>query len=877
MAELNGTEGDDIINGSGENDIIDGKGGNDTLNGLDGDDWIIGGSGNDYIRGGAGDDTLDAGAGDDIITPGSGRDIIDGGDSNDTVWFRWIVANEEHSIAPKLLTIANDTDNGAHEAEFSAEAAEFKALYIANQGFREQNISLWIDMQNGYSFNYFDMDDGEIQEDSGLRKKTFMNIENVTADTMVGEDENGQFVYGSAIIEGDGQANVIFSGEGDDWLFGNGGNDQLHGTKGKDMLDGGDGDDHLRGGAGNDVLIGGAGADRLDGGDGNDDLALYVDSDTSVDVNLQTGVGYGGHAEGDELIGIEDVHGSAYSDTLIGDAADNLLLGFGGDDIIAGGDGHDVLIAHDGEDQLHGGSGDDIIYGGSENDTVIGGDGHDSMFGGEGNDDLRGGDGGDVLHGNAGNDYLRGGNGIDRLYGGSGDDVITPGADHDTLDGGEGQDTAWFRWISANDESNAGQELLSMANNSYNPEEHPEYSYFTEEAAAFKELYNANDGFGSYDVSLWVDLADGYSFNYYDAIVEIHDGAQTTLQHVNGLSRNTLLNIENVTANAFAAEDGRGNPIYGLVVLEGDDNDNEFIGGVWHDRLFGNGGDDTLDGAEGNDVLIGGAGNDTFISGAGADRMDGGEGVNDTAVYVGSKEGVSVYLDGRAGSGGDAEGDTLTRLEDIQGSAFGDTLIGNNAENHLAGYNGHDVMDGGKGDDSLSGGLGNDELTGGSGNDMMFGEHGHDFLVGGSGHDFLSGGTGRDTLYGGNGDDQLYGDDGADDIIGGNGNDTLNGGAGMDTLSDDGDGMDTFTGGAGADLFTFDTSDGVNTITDFSVAERDKIIIMTGDYLFNIENVTVADNGDHTDILYDSRVVMTLNDIDHNDVIENFDSYFEIW
>ena len=101
----------------------------------------------------------------------------------------------------------------------------------------------------------------------------------------------------------------------------------------------------------------------------------------------------------------------------------------------------------------------------------------------------------------------------------------------------------------------------------------------------------------------------------------------------------------------------------------------------------------------------------------------------------------------------------------------------------------------------------------------------------------------------------------------------------MDTLSDDGDGMDTLTGGAGADLFSFDTSNGVNTITDFSVAEGDKIIIMTGDEKdgFEIEDVSIADNGDHTDIVYDSRVVMTLNDIDHTDVIENFDSYFEIW
>ena len=77
----------------------------------------------------------------------------------------------------------------------------------------------------------------------------------------------------------------------------------------------------------------------------------------------------------------------------------------------------------------------------------------------------------------------------------------------------------------------------------------------------------------------------------------------------------------------------------------------------------------------------------------------------------------------------------------------------------------------------------------------------------------------------------------------------------------------------------------MNTITDFSVAERDKIIISRDDYEvtdkdandFGRIKVSIADNGDHTDILYDSRVVMTLNDIDHADVIANFDSYFEIW
>ena len=143
----------------------------------------------------------------------------------------------------------------------------------------------------------------------------------------------------------------------------------------------------------------------------------------------------------------------------------------------------------------------------------------------------------------------------------------------------------------------------------------------------------------------------------------------------------------------------------------------------------------------------------------------------------------------------------------------------------------------------------------------------------------------NDELQGGDGDDELYGGSGDDWLLGGEGNDHLRGGDGMDTLSDDGDGMDTLTGGAGADMFTFETSDGVNTITDFSVAERDKIIISRDDYEvtdkdandFGRIKVSIADNGDHTDIVYDSRVVMTLNDIGHTDVIENFDSYFEIW
>ena len=174
---IDGDDGDDFLIGVSGNDEMNGGGGDDSLiagtgddimAGGAGDDWLLGGEGNDHLRGGSGDDRLEAGDGDDIITSGSGNDIVDGGAGTDTVWYRWIVANEDHSIAPKLLSIANDADNGGNGFNY-ADEAEFKD--IENQGFREQNISLWVDMQNGYSFNYFDMDVAEIQADFGLRRK----------------------------------------------------------------------------------------------------------------------------------------------------------------------------------------------------------------------------------------------------------------------------------------------------------------------------------------------------------------------------------------------------------------------------------------------------------------------------------------------------------------------------------------------------------------------------------------------------------------------------------------------------------------------------------------------------------------------------------
>jgi hypothetical protein len=106
------------------------------------------------------------------------------------------------------------------------------------------------------------------------------------------------------------------------------------------------GRDTLLGGAGNDTLRGGAGADSLNGGAGIRDLADYSTSDVAVNVDLtRTGAQSGGHAEGDTLVGIEDVLGSRFNDVITGDGnSSNRLWGGDGDDTIFGGSGYDTIM-----------------------------------------------------------------------------------------------------------------------------------------------------------------------------------------------------------------------------------------------------------------------------------------------------------------------------------------------------------------------------------------------------------------------------------------------------------------------------------------------------------------------------------------------------
>ena len=124
---------------------------------------------------------------------------------------------------------------------------------------------------------------------------------------------------------------------------------------GADQLTGGSGVHHLSSGRGNDILRGGAGADVLDGGAGID-LASYYGSWVKVVVNLTTGTGSGGDAQGDSLTRIENLSGSQVGDALFGSAGANTLSGWWGDDYIVGVGGQDTLAGGAGADRFAYGS-----------------------------------------------------------------------------------------------------------------------------------------------------------------------------------------------------------------------------------------------------------------------------------------------------------------------------------------------------------------------------------------------------------------------------------------------------------------------------------------------------------------------------------------
>jgi Ca2+-binding RTX toxin-like protein len=348
-----------------------------------GPNTINGTAGNDVLNGTVGIDVVNALAGNDTLYGGDGDDELNGGDGDDKL----------HS------GLGADDLNGGNGTDFAYYTTSDAAV----------TVNLTTNIHSG----------GHAEGDS------FTSIERV---------------YGSIYndhITGDGLANA---------LYGHNGNDTLLGMAGHDSLFGGNGNDTLGGGEGNDTFDGGAGADQIDGDLGTDTLT-YASSNAGVTVNLLTNVNTGGHAESDDILGVEKVTGSQYADNITGDDLANTLSGGLGDDVLNGGGGNDILIGGAGADQLDGGAGtaDFAYYTASAAAVTVnlttnvnmGGDAEgDSLFNIE------------RAYGSLHNDSLTGNGLANSLYGYNGNDTLNGMAGNDYLHGGTGADTFVFSGLS---------------------------------------------------------------------------------------------------------------------------------------------------------------------------------------------------------------------------------------------------------------------------------------------------------------------------------------------------------------------------------------------------------------------------------------------
>ena len=165
--------------------------------------------------------------------------------------------------------------------------------------------------------------------------------------------------------------------------------------------------------------------------------------------------------------------------------------------------------------------------------------------------------------------------------------------------------------------------------------------------------------------------------------------------------------------------------------------------------------------------------------------------------------------------------------ETIQAGAGADTVRALAGDDTISGGGGENYLRGDEGNDSIGGGAGFDDINGNMGNDTCVSGGGDDWVVGGKDNDSLSGSDGQNLVYGNLGNDTCDGGAGNDTVRGGQDNDVVIGGAGDDYVSGD-KGSDTMTGGIGADIFHSFGDAGIDRVTDFSLAQGDRVQLDPG-------------------------------------------------
>lgn len=548
--------GDDHVTGSSRANTLWGHEGDDTLIGLGGDDSLFGGTGNNTLDGGDDSDTLVSGSGNDTLLGGNGNDTLIAGAGNDTI----NGGNGDDSIHAEE---GDDTINAGAGNDHIWESDGSDTIDggadndIIEGGDGNDTISGnggADDLDGGNGVDMVDYTFSTVNWNLDLTLETA--TPHIGAAESVRNFEGARMGSGNDVVRGTTGANNIYGGAGRDELRGLAGNDWLNGEANDDVLNGGSGDDFILGGSGSDT-------------------ASYADDSAGVLVDLNVVGIQNTFGSGNDLLeNIEHLIGSAHSDFLFGTAGANQLSGGSGDDQMFGRDGADILTGGGGNDNLYGGLGNDVLSGGTgsdwanysleaagvlidlttENAQNTVGAGFDTLISIE---NVIGTASGDLLNGNSNTNRLEGGAGNDVVNGAAGNDELFGGAGSDTLNGGTGND------------------LL--------------------------------DGGTGTDWALYTTgLASGVTIDLYVAN-----------QNTGGAGNDTLNNIENVWATAFADS------------LTGNDVANELRGEGGNDWLWGNGGDDVVNGGSGNDAVAGGTGADDVIGGLGNDHLWGGANADD--------------------------------------------------------------------------------------------------------------------------------------------------------------------------------------------------------------------------------------------------------
>ena len=822
--KVTGTENADTLNGSSGDDTILGYGGNDVIRGFpttavspDGNDDISAGAGFDSIYGGVGDDSIDGGADNDrvyyyttgvsglaspidhihlktqFVATATPSMVVTKYDANGVVLGVDTLTNAENiygttnadTFASGDPRIRNFWISGMGGSDTFTQTpygtSPFDPSYTANYRASGLQVSYWwvapkVGSTEGIKVTwtgasgqvqYFDSTttspSGNTSQKAGIDTLSYIS-------TLEDSNYDDVFDFSGLVLGFQGFATRAINGNSTHSVLLRGGSDTVTGNGNTGLYFSNISSQSNASGKTGGVTI---------------DLKL-------AQADLSNLAGFGTL----KYTGIEQIGGSKFADVLIGGVKTNddyeAFRGEGGDDTIDGGSGYDRAVYNLASEAIS-----VVLPTKTANGSVTGG-------GSVGTDTLKNiesviaTDFADTLDArgfysaySTANDFLPGG-GDDIIYGSgntrvnyenalvgvradvsSGADALNAsdktGSDYFSL----GKDT-YNGGVAGLTGSNFADLLIGSANGDGN---------------LLSEFFQANAGNDTIDGGAGWDWV-GYTTSPYAIVVDltkssnqIQDGWGTT---------DTLIGIEGVKGSNLA------------------------------DRMRGS---DSTSQSEG------------FMGQKGADSIDGGAGIN-KADYLDDPAGVVVWLAAKGATSAPASAltdvlqagytgvakdgwgdiDQLLNIQGAEGSAYDDTLIGNELSNRLDGRAGNDSLDGGAGFDwaeynnspagvtvdlsslaaSNDGWGGNDRLvgieaiqgstfadtvSGDTAANQLDGLDGNDTLSGADGNDTLNGGLGNDSLDGGTGDDVVSGNDGDDVIKGGQGRDYLLGGAGNDGLA----------------------------------------------------------------------------------------------